>query len=56
MADEKAENTETFQEDSVNEELVDVLIAISVIAKRLARKISANLSQKGEKQCTDNTD
>ena len=32
------ENTETTRDRQLDEELADVLIAISVIAKRLARK------------------
>lgn len=33
------ENTETTRDRQLGEELADVLIAISVIAKRLARKL-----------------
>lgn len=33
------ENTETTRNGQLDEELADVLIAISVIAKRLARKL-----------------
>ena len=33
------ENTETTRDRQLDEELADVLIAISVIAKRLARKL-----------------
>ena len=35
------ENTETTRDRQLDEELADVLIAISVIAKRLARKLQA---------------
>ncbi|MDD2978819.1 MAG: hypothetical protein PHN80_02485 [Hespellia sp.] len=51
-----ADNRETFIEASIDEELADVLIAISVITKRLARKITENHMSKGEKQCTKTTD
>ena len=51
-----ADNRETFIEASIDEELADVLIAISVITKRLARKITENHMSKGEKQCTNTMD
>lgn len=51
-----ADNRETFIEASIDEELADVLIAISVITKRLARKITENHISKGEKQCTKSMD
>ena len=51
-----ANNGETFIEASIDEELADVLIAISVITKRLARKITENHTSKGETPCTKNTD
>lgn len=35
------ENTETTRDRQLDEELADVLIAISVIAKRLARKLQS---------------
>lgn len=35
------ENSETTRDRQLDEELADVLIAISVIAKRLARKLQA---------------
>ncbi|MFU0832900.1 MAG: MazG domain-containing protein [Oscillospiraceae bacterium] len=35
------ENTEITRDRQLDEELADVLIAISVIAKRLARKLQA---------------
>lgn len=38
--------------DCQDEELRDVLIAISVVAKRLAKKLE-NQQTKGEKQCRD---
>lgn len=49
---------ETASHDEVSlDELGDVLIAISVVAKRLATKIYENSeSMKGETQCTKSTD
>lgn len=51
-----ADNKESFIEKSIDEELADVLTAISVITKRLARKITENQMSKGEKECTNITD
>ena len=43
----KAKETETEQYNSnIDEELADVLIAISVVSKRLARKLTALSRQK----------
>lgn len=39
------DSTEATKETSIDEELRDILIAISVVAKRLARKIEANQQQ-----------
>lgn len=41
------ENTETTKDTQLDEELADVLIAISVIAKRLAKKLQA-FNREGE--------
>ncbi|MFT8313414.1 MAG: hypothetical protein ABF633_04065 [Clostridium sp.] len=38
-------DTENRQENCLDEELADVLIAISVISKRLARKLTEQLAQ-----------
>lgn len=43
-------------ERNIDEELADVLIAISVITRRLARKITENQKTKGDEQCTNITD
>lgn len=42
--------------DGIEEELCETLIAISVVAKRLAKKLSENVETKGEKECKENTD
>ncbi|WP_164468659.1 hypothetical protein [Clostridium botulinum] len=44
MQAETATNTKCKQDNSLDEELSDVLIAISVISKRLARKLSQQKS------------
>lgn len=44
MKAEIATNTKCKQDNSLDEELSDVLIAISVISKRLARKLSQQKS------------
>ena len=41
------ENTETTRDKQLDEELADVLIAISVIAKRLARKLQTTNQEGG---------
>lgn len=41
------ENTETTRDRQLDEELADVLIAISVIAKRLARKLQTENQEGG---------
>lgn len=51
-----ADNRDAFIEASIDEELADVLIAISVITKRLARKITEKQMSKGEMPCTKTTD
>lgn len=38
----------------LDEEFVDTLIAISVIAKRLAKKINEKRNDKGDQSCTEN--
>ena len=48
-------NTDRELSSEIDEELVDVLIAISVIAKRLATKITENQRDKGDKRCTEKT-
>lgn len=56
MQNENNEGTAGRVEVSL-EEMGDVLIAISVVAKRLAKKIYENSkSMKGESQCTNSTD
>lgn len=52
MTDERTADTGVIREQELDEELADVLIAISVIAKRLAKKIN----EKGENQCSNTTD
>lgn len=46
MQAEAATNTKCKQDNSLDEELADILIAISVISKRLARKLTEQLDQK----------
>jgi hypothetical protein len=56
MQQEMHENTASRVDVSL-EELGDVLIAISVVAKRLAQKIYENSeSMEGETSCTKTTD
>ena len=43
MAAKNAADVESLRDRKLDEELADVLVAISVITKRLARKISENL-------------
>lgn len=45
MQAETANNTKCKQDNSLDEELADVLIAISVISKRLARKLTEQAQQ-----------
>jgi NTP pyrophosphatase (non-canonical NTP hydrolase) len=53
MTDTRTSDTDAIQDQELNEELADVLTAISVITKRLAKKINV----KGEeKECTNSTD
>ena len=46
----KTKDDAVRQEQDVSEELRDVLIAISVVAKRLAKKLEANNDSQGEEQ------
>ncbi|MCD7921222.1 MAG: hypothetical protein LUG27_02005 [Clostridiales bacterium] len=39
---------------AADEELIDTLIAISVVAKRLARKLQADMSKEGDRQHEQN--
>lgn len=50
MTDMRATNTDAIRDQELDEELADVLIAISVITKRLAKKINVNQTEKGEKE------
>lgn len=43
-------NGRTAVPDAADEELIDTLIAISVVAKRLARKLNKELSKEGDRQ------
>lgn len=44
------------QQSASDEEVSDLLIAISVVAKRLARKIKGKTeSMEGDKKCTEST-
>lgn len=52
----KAETNEQAANHDISEELRDVLIAISVVAKRLAMKIEESEKIKGEKQCSKDMD
>lgn len=55
IADTRTTGADALRDEELDEELADVLIAISVISKRLAKKINDN--QKGEKkECTNITD
>ncbi|MCM1551407.1 MAG: hypothetical protein NC092_01800 [Butyrivibrio sp.] len=45
MAAKNAADAESLQDRELDEELADVLVAISVITKRLARKINENLKK-----------
>lgn len=45
MTAEKTADANTYQDRELDEELAEVLIAISVITKRLAKKINENLKQ-----------
>jgi NTP pyrophosphatase (non-canonical NTP hydrolase) len=54
MQAESTTDTESRQDNGLDEELADVLIAISVISKRLARKLTEQsqqeqLNKEGEK-------
>ena len=42
------------QPDSADEELIDTLIAISVVAKRLARKLTNQRTKEGDRQDEQN--
>lgn len=42
--------------DGVEEQLHDTLIAISVVAKRLATKLAEEMKTEGDKPCTEDTD
>ena len=45
MAAKNAADAESLRDRELDEELADVLVAISVITKRLARKINENLKK-----------
>lgn len=45
MQEKTTSDTESRQNIGLDEELADVLIAISVISKRLARKLTAQLDE-----------
>ena len=45
MAAKNAADVESLRDRELDEELADVLVAISVITKRLARKINENLKK-----------
>ncbi|MCI9379304.1 MAG: hypothetical protein HFI06_12560 [Eubacterium sp.] len=45
MAAKNAADVESLRDRKLDEELADVLVAISVITKRLARKINENLKK-----------
>lgn len=47
-------NTEA--KEGIEEELCETLIAISVVAKRLAKKLAENVTTEGDKECGKNTD
>jgi NTP pyrophosphatase (non-canonical NTP hydrolase) len=49
------EGTESKQDIGLDEELADVLIAISVISKRLARKLTEQSQQEQSKMEGENT-
>ncbi|SHH58770.1 hypothetical protein [Clostridium grantii] len=55
MQAETTTNTKCKQDNSLDEELSDVLIAISVISKRLARKLNQQLDQKKSNMEGENT-
>lgn len=55
MQSEAATNSKCKQDNSLDEELSDVLIAISVISKRLARKLNQQLEQKKSNMEGENT-
>lgn len=42
--------------DGIEEEICETLIAISVLAKRLAKKLAENVEPEGEQECKENTD
>lgn len=50
------ENTETTRDRQLDEELSDVLIAISVVAKRLAKKLQEGGEPDGQDERTGCTD
>lgn len=50
MATAKSTDAEATRETDLDEELADVLIAISVITKRLAKKINENLMKTEDKE------
>ena len=45
IADEQGYNAEISSETDVGEEMIDVLIAISVVSKRIARKLQVLVEQ-----------
>lgn len=51
---EKEINTDATE--GTEEELCETLIAISVVAKRLAKKLAENVTTEGDKECKKNTD
>lgn len=50
MTDMRSTDTDAIRDQELDEELADVLIAISVITKRLAKKINVNQTEKGENE------
>lgn len=55
MQSESAAGTESKQDIGLDEELADVLIAISVISKRLARKLNEQSQQEQINKEGENT-
>lgn len=55
MQAESTADTESRQDNGLDEELADVLIAISVISKRLARKLTEQSQQEQSNKEGENT-
>jgi NTP pyrophosphatase (non-canonical NTP hydrolase) len=55
MQAETTADTESRQDNGLDEELADVLIAISVISKRLARKLTEQSQQEQSNKEGENT-